>query len=480
MKWAIFFAIKLTLLIAAAVWLAENPGVVQINWQGYRLDTSFGMLVLLLLVVALILTLLFRLYGGLLRSPLAYMRHRAEKKRRQGYLALTQGLVAVAAGDPEEAKRLARKADSLLEDPPLTMLLSAQAAQLNGDDEAAERYFTAMLKRPETEFLGLRGLLTQAMRKGDRDRALALVKRAHKIRPDTPWVLTTLLDLQVKDRRWDEALLTVRESAQAKALPEAQASHNRAALLVERSRAASTAGDAAAALEQAKRAHSLAPDFIPATAIEARLLIDAGKHKRAAKLIEAAWAKAAHPDLARLYDQCWPGENALLRLRRFQKLEEIAPNDIESLIAVAEAALAAQLWGEARAHLDKAIAAQNAAGGATARTYRVMAAVVEAEYGDAVRTRDWLNKAALAHPDPAWICHSCGAQAEEWSSLCGNCGSFDSQEWRTPPRIATTATPEDAEAPITTPPRDLPATIEPPVGTALPATPMATPPRPPA
>ena len=32
------------------------------------------------------------------------------------------------------------------------MLLSAQAAQLAGDDKAAERFFTAMLERRETRF----------------------------------------------------------------------------------------------------------------------------------------------------------------------------------------------------------------------------------------------------------------------------------------------------------------------------------------
>ena len=34
------------------------------------------------------------------------------------------------------------------------MLLSAQAAQLRGDEGAAARYFNNMLDRPETAFLG--------------------------------------------------------------------------------------------------------------------------------------------------------------------------------------------------------------------------------------------------------------------------------------------------------------------------------------
>ena len=64
------------------------------------------------------------------------------------------------------------KADGLLNEPPLTMLLSAQAAQLNGDDGAATGYFEAMLERKETEFLGLRGLLNHALKRDDRVKAL--------------------------------------------------------------------------------------------------------------------------------------------------------------------------------------------------------------------------------------------------------------------------------------------------------------------
>lgn len=433
---AILFFVKLALLVAVAVWLVEHPGLVRVDWQGYRLETSFGILVLMLLALAVLLYVLVRFYGSVLKAPFAFMRARNERKRRQGYLALTQGMVAVAAGDPDEAKRLARKADSLLEDPPLTMLLSAQAAQLNGDEEAAERYFTAMLKRPETEFLGLRGLLTAAVRKQDSAKALTLVKRAHDMKPQTDWVLRTLFDLQVKDRRWTEALSTVQEMVQTKLLSAETANRHRAALQTERTREAAGKGDTGEALNRAKRALGHKADFVPAALEKARLLIEAGKHKRAAKLIDSVWAVRPHPDLAALYERCWPGEGALQRMRRFQYLASLNPDAMDSKIAVAGAALEAQLWGEARGHLDKAMAA-----GASARAYRLMAAVVESEYGDVVKTRDWLTKAASAPADPVWICGNCGAQAERWHAVCGHCGAFDSQDWRTPPRAEPVALP---------------------------------------
>src|SRR3546814_18514174 len=60
------------------------------------------------------------------------------------------------------------------------------------------RYFTEMLERPETAFLGLRGLLVQAQREGDIPRAIELAERANRQRPGTRWVLETLFDLQTR------------------------------------------------------------------------------------------------------------------------------------------------------------------------------------------------------------------------------------------------------------------------------------------
>ena len=130
-------------------------------------------------------------------------------RREKGYRTLTRGLVAVAAGEAEEARKLAARAEKLLGDPPLTKLLTAQAAQLIGDEAAARTHFADMLDRPETAFLGLRGLVLAARKEGDEAAALEYAKRAYAIRPKTPWAAITLLDLQIGRNLWREALTTV-------------------------------------------------------------------------------------------------------------------------------------------------------------------------------------------------------------------------------------------------------------------------------
>lgn len=94
---------------------------------------------------------------------------------------------------------------------------------------------------------------------------------------------------------------------------------------------------------------------------------------------------------------------------------------------LAEAALDAQLWGEARRHLKDALA-----GGATPRTCLLMARLEESEHDDLGPVRGWLDRAVGATPDLRYVCANCGGDSLDWRSLCPHCGIFDSLSWRTP------------------------------------------------
>ncbi len=430
----LLFCLKAALVIGLAYWLAETPGAVSIEWLGYRLDTSVGVLALVVAAVALVVALVYRFWRFLLRAPAGITRSLRASRRRRGYTALTQGMVAVAAGEREEAARWARKADALLDEPPLTMLLSAQAAQLSGDEAAARRYFTAMLDNEETRFLGLRGLLTLALRDGDHAKALELVRQAHALRPRTPWVLESLFDLSERCGDPRAAERALQEALSAKALPRPEAERKRAVLLLERALAARRAGEGAAR-ELARQAHKLAPDLIPASALWAELLIEAGEPRRAARLLEEAWARAPHPQLARLYLQARPQADGIERLKALGRLTQRNPRHAESHLALARAALEARLWGEARRHLHDAAGGAGPDGTPREAVCRLMAELEEAERADLDAARDWLTRAAEAPPDPGWVCGGCGATAAAWSARCGKCAAFDSLAWTEPPRV---------------------------------------------
>jgi len=430
MRRALVFILLTALVVAVAVWFADRPGAIQIAWGGWRVDTSVAILVALVAGFALVLVVLLRLLGWVVSVPRSWRRLFVERRRRRGYQALTQGMVAVAAGDAEEAWRHARRADGLLDEPPLTMLLAAQAAQLNGDEDAARRYFTAMLDRPETAFLGLRGLLMQALRAGDNPAALDLARRARRMRPDTPWVMRTLLELEERAGLWRDAEVTLADAIRRRALPAGDGKHRRAVVLLERSRAAETEGLAMEALDLAGQAHGADPALVPATERYVRLLQQAGRGRKAERVAEKAWAAAPHPAIARAHAALGTAEPPLDRVRRAERLAATLPDHPESRLAVAEAALAAELWGEARRQLDAVVETQP-----SSRAYRLLAELEEREKGDADAARDWLMKATDAPAGERWVCERCATPSDDWAAFCPSCGAWDSLAWRVSGRV---------------------------------------------
>jgi len=414
-------------LVAAAVFFADHPGRVEILWQGWQVETSVAVLAAAAILAALVAGLLFSILSLIIDAPRRLLHARRERRRHAGYRALTQGMVAVAAGDPQEARRFAKRADLLLADPPLTLLLSAQAAQLDGDEGAAKKFFTAMLGRPETEFLGLRGLLNQAMGAGDRTGALRLVERAMKLRPRTRWVALSRFDLETREGRWEAARETLAHAAKRRLLPPDQARHHRGVILHELSCAAFASGDQRRAIALAAEARALTEDLATPAAHHARLLLRGRRTGRASKAIERAWRTAPHPDLAAVYGAIHEAEAPLTRVKSFERLAAQNPSARESRLMLAEAALDAQLWGEARRHLKDALAT-----GATPRMCLLMARLEEAEHNDLGPVREWLDRAVGATPDPRYVCASCSRDSLDWRSLCPHCGIFDALSWRTP------------------------------------------------
>jgi HemY protein len=425
------FALLFLVAIAAAIaWFLGQPGQVSLVWHGWRVDTSVGVLLGAVVLLAAALAILYRLWRLVRGTPSAIARYRREGRRLKGYRALTQGMVAVAAGDPGEAQRQARRADLLLKEPPLTMLLSAQAAQLDGDEAAAEKYFIAMLARPETEFLGLRGLATLATKRGEVKKALAFVRRARELRPKTGWVLNTLYELETKAGDWQAAEETARRAARVRAIPPEEGSRKRAIALYQQSLADSALNHPEEARTRALKAVELAPGFVPAALRAAELLDARGKKRRARHVIEEAWARSPHPDLARAYLTLHGATDPLKRLLEIQRLVSHRPVDAESHIALAEAALAARLWGEARKALEALRDGADAP--RSARVCRLWATLEESEHGDSAKAREWLARAAHAEPDRAWTCARCGAAHGNWEPVCRRCGAYDALEWRNP------------------------------------------------
>jgi HemY protein len=415
MRRALLLLAGLAAVTALAMWLAQVGGTVEIavgeTWIGLTVPVA-----IMALVVAFIL--LHGLLSGLRWLSGLPARRRAarrEQRRAEGDLAVTRALVALAAGTAQAARIEVRRARMLLGDTPQTLLLAAEAERLAGREDAAATAFKALTERPDARFLGLRGLLRQAMQRQDWAAAQRLAQEAEAAQPGAAWLREERQVLALRMRDWREAL--------ALAAPDAP----RAALALA---ASLQEEDPARAAEFEKQAFAADAAFAPGAIAHAKRLAAAGGARRARSVLEQSWMAAPHPDLA----AAWlAGEKD--RLARVKSVEDLAHRNREhpeSRLLMARVAVDAGLTGRARAELDALVAAR----AADRRAFMLLAELEELEHGDTADARaaqaKWLRAAATAPGAPRWRCAACGAEHNAWKAECGACGTVGRIVWTAP------------------------------------------------
>jgi len=415
------YIVLVFLLAVGFAWLADRPGAVVFTWQNYEIRASLMVAAVALVALIAALAMVGAVLRGLFNMPGMLGRFFGARRRERGYRALSAGMIAVGAGDVQVARRAAGEATALLGKEPLTLLLTAQAAQLAGDGDRARSDFEALAARPDTRVLGLHGLFIEARRQGEHAAARHFAEEAARQAPRIGWAGTALFEYQAREGDWLGALRTLSANADQRLVDKADARRLRATLLTARAMELE-AGDPVEARAAAQEAHRLQPDLAPAAVVAARLLTRADDIRRAVKVLETAWKASPHPEIAEAYATVRPGDSVRDRLKRMRRLAELRPSHPESMAAVARAAIDAREFGAARTALEPLVRSSP-----SERVSLLMAEIEERENGDQGRVRAWLTRALTAPRDPAWVAD--GRVFERWApvSPSGRVGAF---QWR--------------------------------------------------
>jgi len=416
--------IAIAFIAAGLAWLADRPGELAIQWQGYQIETSVFRAIVILVALGAVALLIWSILRNIWYSPAAVGNVLSKRRQKLGLDALSSGMIALGAGDKSAAMRAAIQARKSLPNEPLTHLLRAQAAQLTGDRTTARRIFEAMLASPDTEQLGLRGLFLEAQRERETEAARHFAERAVTLNSKLAWAVDALFDLQCREGDWPGALETVAVARKNGHVERAQADRRRAVLLTAQAQAAEE-NDPERALNLALEAHGLAPNLVPAAAIAGRLLASRGNTPRAAKILQRTWSRAPHPDLATAYAYARIGDSPRDRLDRVRQLAALSPNSVEGPVAVATAAIEARQFDEARAALEPLIPSRM-----TQRVATLVARIEGEQHADKGRVREWLARAVNAPRDPVWTAD--GFVADRWMPVSPVSGALDAFQWRVP------------------------------------------------
>lgn len=422
MRTAILYLVALAAGVAGILWLARLGGDVQLRAGDTEIVAALPLAIVAFAVFCLLLLLVASLIGWLRRLP-ARLRARKEAKRRgEGDAALTRALVALAAGTPDVARLEVRRARERLGDKPQVLLLAAEAERLAGREDAAADAFRLLAAREDSRFLGLRGLLRQAIQREDWPTAQRLAREAEAAQPGAAWLRQERETLALRTRDWREALALSAPGAGTAALALA---------------ASTQETDATRAGELERQAFAADAGFAPAALAHARRLKSAGSPRRARTVLEQAWAARPHPDLAAAY--LAEETDPLQRVKAADTLVHGNKAHPESQLLIGRAALEAGLTGRARQELD----ALAGSGKADRRAYLALSDLEEVEQGDTPAGRAaqarWLRTAATAAPEPRWRCSACGTDHAAWDPVCPNCQSVGTIAWTAPQTLPVPA-----------------------------------------
>jgi HemY protein len=438
----LFFIVVVFALGLGFAWLADRPGDMVITFNGYQYEVTLMVAAVAVVAVVAAAMILWWLLKSIWRSPYLVSRYFRVRRRDRGYQALSTGMLAAGAGDAATARRMNKQAGKLISSDrePLLHLLEAQTLLLEGNHDKARDKFETMLDDPELRPVGLHGLYLEAQRLGSRDVARHYAIEASRETPHLAWAANAALEDKAEAGEWDEALKLLDSQRSTGQLPKAEADRRRAVLLTGKA-GEMLDRDPLAARNAALEANRLAPGLVPAATMAARALFRQNDLRRGAKILEAAWKKEPHPEIADAYVNARPGDSTQDRLARAQKLQKLRTNNADSALAVARAALDAGDFRLAREEAEAAIRLRASEG-----AYLVRADIEEAETGDQGRVRSWLQRAMRAPRDPAWSAD--GVVSDRWLPVSPVTGRLDAFEWQQPLEQRTGQLIEAEEKPV--------------------------------
>ncbi|MEJ6396638.1 heme biosynthesis protein HemY [Yoonia sp. 208BN28-4] len=402
-------------------------GGVELSLGLLELVFAFVALVVLVWLALKILSFLVAAFHFLNGDETAISRYWDRNRERKGYEALSEGMMALASGEGHLAMTKAARADKYLEQPQLTTLLTAQAAEMTGDRKKAEASYKKLLEDDKTRFVGVRGIMKQKLEDGDTDTALKLAEKAFALKPKHEDTQDVLLRLQAEKADWTGARTTLNAKLKSGALPRDVHKRRDAVLALSEARDVAKEGTSIESREAAIEANRLSPDLIPAAVMAARSYIEDDNGRYAARVLTKAWSARPHPDLAAAFAEIAPDETPQERLKRFRALTKLNTDNPETKMLLAELHIAAEDFPQARRDITELVTTDP-----TARSLTIMAAVERGEGADDAVVRGWLTRALTAPRGPQWVCDNCQHIHGAWAPICSNCSSFDTLSWKRP------------------------------------------------
>lgn len=385
----ILFAIS---MVFVGYLIVTDGFMVSVSAFGYEVTLS------IILLVVLVALFFYILHVG--KKPFCWLfgfkerRDRKHLMKKEGFLTFSLQTV-LDQNDSAIEKILHQKRNIFGKKDTEQLLLTAIF-------EPTPAIFEQLLQHPDTELAGIRGLFLEAQKKGDLTEASKLLNRAAQKYTAVSWLRQAQFDLQVLQNDWEEALKTIEDLKKRGLISKPDYLLKKSAILL--------------CLDRPEEAFSLDPQN-PATG-----LAYAQKNPSKAKdILMQSWKETPCWDTYLAFKKVIKEETPAKQIKWVEKLVSKNPTAKLSLLALADSAMGAEMWGLAKEHLDVYMQTYPL----TEQAALMMAHVERAGWHHEATAKKWEEKAMEATEKSAvFICSNCNHTQRDWSAGCPVCNTF--------------------------------------------------------
>jgi HemY protein len=370
MRWLLWFLLILLVAIGLSLFASNNEGYVLIVRPPYRLELSFNLLILLIILSFFSLHLLLRMLNYARQLPASVKEYKERRRQREGRAALVEALHALVDGRYALAEKSAAKALDLGEDAGLSALVAARAAH-KAKRKSQRDFYLAEAERLAPEARKGR-LLTQAeFLLDDKQYSQALQVLQHLDRLETKYPPAMRLELKVQLHlgNWEQVLILLQnlEKGDGLELWKVKQYRQQAHLQMIR-RYASDLQKLQTYWKKLTSDEQLNPRITEAAA---QAFVGAGDSSQACRLLEMSLTRNWDSDLAGLLGDC-ESQDPIKQLQQAEYWLTQHEGDANLLLSLGRMCIRQRLWGKAESYLEASISVRP-----SAKAYFMLASMLE-------------------------------------------------------------------------------------------------------
>ncbi len=320
------------------------PGSIDIIWFNYKIHLSIGVFLSLIFLAFVLISLVLKLCRMIWQLPNRLSNKYRSQRFHQAQDSLKTALAKYQNMDFKKARQTLEEALRNKETDYFAHYLASQIAFKQQDFEAQEYHLEELIKLSGGQTLGYTNLI--ALKRGQ-VQGSELLKWADKAQPfmaEAPVLAEHLFEIYLHQSGPQKAREILDRLKRQKTVSKEQEQILEGELEKNEAEQALKNQEFSIALKKSEKAYEKNPIF-DTLRLYVTLLLSLKYEKKAEKVLEQAWSQRPDSKIIDLYKKIDEMTSPLIQFQRIEKLTQSQASHPESLLAKAQSALDAQLWG---------------------------------------------------------------------------------------------------------------------------------------